>query len=65
MNAVRDKWLSAVGWGREFADEFVRGEAFEDNAVAPTEPPAVAVRNVHDFAADYYRIAVSKTSHGK
>ena len=24
-----------------------------DNAVAPTEPPAVAVRNVHELAADY------------
>jgi mannose-6-phosphate isomerase-like protein (cupin superfamily) len=24
-----------------------------DNAVAPTEPPAVAVRNVHQLAADY------------
>jgi quercetin dioxygenase-like cupin family protein len=24
-----------------------------DNAVAPTKPPAVAVRNVHEFAADY------------
>jgi len=25
----------------------------QDNAVAPTEPPAVAVRNVHQLAADY------------
>ena len=24
-----------------------------DNAVAPTEPPAVAIRNVHELAADY------------
>jgi len=24
-----------------------------DNAVAPTEPPAVAVRNVHKLAANY------------
>jgi mannose-6-phosphate isomerase-like protein (cupin superfamily) len=24
-----------------------------DNAVAPTKPPAVAVRNVHELAADY------------
>jgi uncharacterized RmlC-like cupin family protein len=24
-----------------------------DNAAAPTEPPAVAVRNVHELAADY------------
>jgi hypothetical protein len=24
-----------------------------DNAVAPTEPPAVAVRNVHELAANY------------
>ena len=24
-----------------------------DNAVAPTEPPAIAVRNVHELAADY------------
>jgi hypothetical protein len=24
-----------------------------DNAVAPTEPPAVAVRNVLELAADY------------
>jgi hypothetical protein len=24
-----------------------------DNTIAPTEPPAVAVRNVHELAADY------------
>jgi hypothetical protein len=23
------------------------------NAVAPTEPPAIAVQNVHELAADY------------
>ena len=27
--------------------------AAPDNAVAPTKPPAVAVRNVHELAADY------------
>src|SRR5262245_969205 len=34
---------------------FLRATAIPapDNAVAPTEPPAVAVRNVHELAADY------------
>jgi len=36
-------------------EEFVMATAVPapDNAVAPTEPPAVAVRNVHELAADY------------
>lgn len=34
---------------------FLRATAIPapDNAVAPTEPPAVAIRNVHELAADY------------
>jgi len=27
--------------------------AAPDHAVAPTEPPAIAIRNVHELAADY------------
>jgi quercetin dioxygenase-like cupin family protein len=36
-------------------EEFVMATAVPapDDAVAPTEPPAVAVRNVHELAADY------------
>src|SRR5215472_12311989 len=36
-------------------EEFIMATAVPapDNAVAPTEPPAVAVRNVHELAADY------------
>ena len=36
-------------------EEFVRMTALPapDDAIAPTEPPAVAVRNVHDLAAEY------------
>jgi quercetin dioxygenase-like cupin family protein len=36
-------------------EEFVMATAVPapDNAVAPTEPPAAAVRNVHELAADY------------
>ena len=36
-------------------EEFVMATALPapDNAVAPTEPPAVAVRNVHELAASY------------
>src|SRR5215472_6934903 len=36
-------------------EEFVMATAVPapDNAVAPTEPPAVAVRNVHKLATDY------------
>src|SRR5499433_1388776 len=36
-------------------EEFIMAAAVpaSDNAVAPTEPPAVAVRNVHELAADY------------
>jgi quercetin dioxygenase-like cupin family protein len=36
-------------------EEFLRATAVPapDNAVAPTEPPAVAVRNVLELAADY------------
>ena len=36
-------------------EEFIMATALPapDNAVAPTEPPAVAVRNVHELAADY------------
>src|SRR5262245_66078627 len=36
-------------------EEFMMATAVPapDNAVAPTEPPAVAVRNVHELAADY------------
>ena len=36
-------------------EEFLRATAVPapDDAVAPTEPPAVAVRNVHELAADY------------
>jgi len=36
-------------------EEFVMTTAVlaPDNAVAPTEPPAVAVRNGHELAADY------------
>jgi len=36
-------------------EEFIIATAIPapDNAVAPTEPPAVAVRNVHELAADY------------
>lgn len=36
-------------------EEFVMATAIPapDNAVAPTEPPAVAVQNVHELAADY------------
>ncbi len=36
-------------------EEFVMATAVPapDNAVAPTEPPAVAVRNVHELAAEY------------
>ena len=34
---------------------FLRATAIPaaDNAIAPTEPPAVAIRNVHELAADY------------
>jgi quercetin dioxygenase-like cupin family protein len=34
---------------------FLRATAIPapDNAVAPTEPPAVAIRNVHELAAEY------------
>jgi mannose-6-phosphate isomerase-like protein (cupin superfamily) len=36
-------------------EEFIMATALPvpDNAVAPTEPRAVAVRNVHELAADY------------
>ena len=36
-------------------EEFIMATALPapDNAVAPTEPPGVAVRNVQDLAADY------------
>jgi quercetin dioxygenase-like cupin family protein len=36
-------------------EEFVMATAVPapDDALAPTEPPAVAVRNVHELAADY------------
>jgi hypothetical protein len=36
-------------------EEFLKATAVPapDNAVAPTEPPAVAVRNVHELAASY------------
>ena len=36
-------------------EEFVRITALPapDDAIAPTEPPAVAVRNVHELAAEY------------
>lgn len=36
-------------------EEFVRITALPapDGAIAPTEPPAVAVRNVHELAAEY------------
>jgi oxalate decarboxylase/phosphoglucose isomerase-like protein (cupin superfamily) len=36
-------------------EEFIMATAVPapDNAVAPTEAPAVAVRNVHELAADY------------
>lgn len=36
-------------------EEFITATAVPapDNAVAPTKPPAVAVRNVHELAADY------------
>ena len=36
-------------------EEFIMATAVPapDNAVAPTKPPAVAVRNVHELAADY------------
>jgi len=36
-------------------EEFIMATALPapDNAVAPTEPTAVAVRNVHELAADY------------
>jgi quercetin dioxygenase-like cupin family protein len=36
-------------------EEFVRMTALPapDDAIAPTEPPAVAVQNVHDLAAEY------------
>jgi hypothetical protein len=36
-------------------EEFVRMTALPapDDAIAPTEPPAVAVRNVHELAAEY------------
>jgi uncharacterized cupin superfamily protein len=36
-------------------DEFITATAVPapDNAVAPTEPPAVAVQNVHELAASY------------
>ena len=36
-------------------EEFIMATAVPapDNAVAPTEPPAVAVRNVHELAASY------------
>jgi len=36
-------------------EEFVMATAVPapDNAVAPTKPPAVAVHNVHELAADY------------
>jgi oxalate decarboxylase/phosphoglucose isomerase-like protein (cupin superfamily) len=36
-------------------EEFIMATAVPapDNAVAPTEPPAVAVRNVHELAADF------------
>src|SRR5215469_1960260 len=36
-------------------EEFIMATAVSapDNAVAPTEPPAVAVRNVHELAASY------------
>jgi len=36
-------------------EEFIMATAVPapDNAVAPTEPPTIAVRNVHELAADY------------
>ena len=36
-------------------EEFVRMTALPepDDAIVPTEPPAVAVRNVHELAAEY------------
>jgi len=36
-------------------EEFIMATAVPapDNAVAPTEPPAIAVQNVHELAADY------------
>jgi quercetin dioxygenase-like cupin family protein len=36
-------------------EDFIMATALPapDNAAAPTEPPAVAVRNVHELAADY------------
>src|SRR6266478_1790767 len=36
-------------------EEFLKATAVPapDNAVAPTEPPAIPVRNVHELAADY------------
>lgn len=36
-------------------EEFIMATAVSapDNAVAPTEPPAIAVRNVHELAASY------------
>ena len=36
-------------------EEFIMATAVRaaDNAVAPTEPPAVAVQNVHELAASY------------
>jgi len=36
-------------------EEFIMATAVPapDNAVAPTEPPAIAVRNVHELAAEY------------
>jgi hypothetical protein len=36
-------------------EEFLRVTAVPapDHVVAPTEPPAVAVRNAHELAADY------------
>jgi quercetin dioxygenase-like cupin family protein len=36
-------------------EEFMKATAVPapDNGVAPTEPPAVAIRNVHELAASY------------
>jgi len=50
-------------------EEFVMATAVSapDNAVAPTEPPAVAVRNVHELAANYgipFWLTCAKTSPG-
>ena len=44
-----------LGFSPSGFEEFVMATAVPapDNAVAPTKPPAVAVRNVHELAADY------------